>query len=175
MIVRLPVPPEILHRCQLLRAYLQPAVRTWMEQQARLEARRPSLDLDALRGAIRQRFASSLSSTPRQPSLTMSDPGVEALVVLIVLMLEQGYSGQIAAAQKAVAAAQADLNHQLAENEYAVGKQYLNQAAVEGLSGPRLRLNLNALEQRRAKLVEMLSSVYKSIVHMDNRIVQKMK
>jgi hypothetical protein len=55
-----PMPPEIGRRSESLHASLQPPARIWVKQQAEIEARRPALDLDALRGATRRRFAGSL-------------------------------------------------------------------------------------------------------------------
>lgn len=51
-----PVPLEVSRRSESLHTSLQPSARIWMQQQAQIEARRPALDLEALRTAIRRRF-----------------------------------------------------------------------------------------------------------------------
>jgi hypothetical protein len=54
-----PIPPELLRRFDPLHAALKPSAKAWVEQQAKIEAKRAKPDLNALRAAIRQRFASS--------------------------------------------------------------------------------------------------------------------
>ncbi len=72
-------------------ASLQPSVRLWVEQQAKIEARRSALDVNALRTAIVQRFAGSLPAAgSQQPSASLEDGGeVAEMAVLVILMMVQ--------------------------------------------------------------------------------------
>jgi hypothetical protein len=80
-----PVPPEIAKRAQTLRAALQPSAKAWIEQQAQIEAKRPAPNADALRAAIRQRFAASLSQgTPRQAGAPGGQIDVDAVVMIVM-------------------------------------------------------------------------------------------
>lgn len=74
-----PLPPELLQRASALHAQLQPSAKSWIEQQAKIEAKRPKPDLDELRSAIRQRFAAS------HPN----NAAVEAVAALVLLQMAQ--------------------------------------------------------------------------------------
>jgi hypothetical protein len=88
-----PVPPELLRRSANIRAVLQSSAKTWIEQQAKIEARRPDLDLNALQTAIHQRFASSLSPAGLRkpgPAAALQDNGaVAAVAVMVILKMVQ--------------------------------------------------------------------------------------
>jgi hypothetical protein len=58
-----PMQPEMTRRFAALHPRLQPSARTWVEQQARLEAQKPTPDIAALESAIRTRFAANTRST----------------------------------------------------------------------------------------------------------------
>ena len=70
--------PETLKHYQKLLASLQPSARAWIEEQAKIEASRPALDVPALKGAILQRFGGSApGTTAQQPNawqLTSAPP-----------------------------------------------------------------------------------------------------
>jgi hypothetical protein len=80
-----PVPPEISRRAESLRASLQPSARSWIEQQAQIEAKRPAPNPDALRAAIRQRFADSLAQKMSRATGTATAQGDIDAVVMIVM------------------------------------------------------------------------------------------
>jgi len=80
-----PVAPEVTQHAQTLRAALQPSAKAWVDQQAQAEAKRPSANADALRAAVRQRFASSLSQAKAgQPGVAASQMDVDAVVILVM-------------------------------------------------------------------------------------------
>ena len=80
-----PVPPEIAKRAEALRASLQPSARGWIEQQAQMEAKRPVPNADALRAAIRQRFADSLAQkTSRAAGAAAGQADVDAIVMMVM-------------------------------------------------------------------------------------------
>ncbi len=80
-----PVPPEIARRAQTLRASLQPSARSWIEQQARIEAKQQVPNADALRAAIRQRFADSLAQKASgQPGAPAGQMDVDAIVMMVM-------------------------------------------------------------------------------------------
>lgn len=114
-----PVPPEIAKRAETLRASLQPSARSWIEQQAQIEAKRPTPNADALRAAIRQRFAASISpGTSRPGGIAAGQADIDALVMIV---MEQ-------AAQDSAQ----DLQAQMQEmQEVAKQKQALRQIADE--------------------------------------------
>ena len=79
------MPPELLQRFEPLHAALKPSARIWIEEQAAVEAQRPRPDLNALRAAIRQRFAASFSPAASRPSVELNSSDVDA-VAFVVLM-----------------------------------------------------------------------------------------
>jgi hypothetical protein len=80
-----PVSAEIAKRAETLRASLQPSARSWIEQQAQIEAKQPVPNADALRAAIRQRFASSLSQgASRQGGIAAGQTDVDAVVMIVM-------------------------------------------------------------------------------------------
>jgi hypothetical protein len=80
-----PVPPNIAKRAETLRASLQPSAKNWIEQQAEIEAKRPAPNPDALRAAIRQRFAASLSHGAARPAgVPLGQMDVDAVVMIVV-------------------------------------------------------------------------------------------
>jgi DNA repair exonuclease SbcCD ATPase subunit len=50
------IPPEISRRVQILHSKLQPSVRAWVEQQAKLESQKPAPDAASIATAARNRF-----------------------------------------------------------------------------------------------------------------------
>lgn len=114
-----PVPPDVARRAETLRASLQPSARSWIEQQAQIEAKRPAPNADALRAAIRQRFAASLSQgASRQGGTGAGQSDIDALVMIVMEQVAQD-SAQ-------------DLQAQMQEmQEVAKQKQALRQLADE--------------------------------------------
>jgi hypothetical protein len=86
-----PLAPEMTRRFSDLHASLQPSARSWVEQQARAEAQRPTPDLADLQTRIRSRFASSLStakSSTGQKSASGQIPAgadVEAMAFIVLM------------------------------------------------------------------------------------------
>ncbi len=86
-----PLAPEMTRRFGDLHASLQPSARSWVEQQARAEAQRPTPDLADLQARIRSRFASSLStakSSTGQKSASGQIPAgadVEAMTFIVLM------------------------------------------------------------------------------------------
>jgi hypothetical protein len=82
------VSPVLLQRYQKFYALLQPVVRLWIDQQARVEARRPTHDMFALRNLIRARFAGSLDSlrwTRGTNGMLASDRVIDAILFLLLM------------------------------------------------------------------------------------------
>jgi hypothetical protein len=79
-----PVPPEVAKRAETLRASLQPSARSWIEQQAQIEAKRPVPNADALRAAIRQRFAASLSQGASRQAGTTGQTDIDSVVMIVM-------------------------------------------------------------------------------------------
>lgn len=96
-----PLPPELTRRFEPLRAALQPAARNWVEEQAKIEARRPHPDLNALRAAIRQRFPRSFSAAgSRQTGVTavqQSGGDIDAVVFLVLMQASQNAQADLQA------------------------------------------------------------------------------
>ena len=93
-----PVPPELRGAHETLRASLQPSARSWIEQQARIEAKQQAPNADALRAAIRQRFAASLSQrsiAPRRDRAGQSD--IDALVMIVMEQAAQDSAQELQA------------------------------------------------------------------------------
>jgi hypothetical protein len=85
--------PDLMKRYRPLIDSLQPSARFWAERQAKIEAKRPALDLNALRTAILTRFAGQLPSTdPLQPFAGLVDGGdvAEMAVIVILMMVQDG-------------------------------------------------------------------------------------
>jgi hypothetical protein len=90
-----PIPAESLRRFEQLHAALQPSARTWVDQQASIEAQRPKPDLGVLRAVVSQRFASSLSATGPGRAGSIAGPLNDGTVDAIVwLILVQSYQEQ---------------------------------------------------------------------------------
>jgi len=79
-----PVPPELLRRFDPLYAALQPSARAWVDQQAKIEAKRSAPDLNALRAAIRQRFPHSFASQAPGVSVAEKNRDVDAVAFLVL-------------------------------------------------------------------------------------------
>jgi hypothetical protein len=68
-----PIEPEMARRFAALHPKLQPSARTWVEQQARLEAQKPTPDVAGLGRAIRRRSAPNPRATARiRPAATLN-------------------------------------------------------------------------------------------------------
>jgi hypothetical protein len=90
-----PIPAESLQRFEQLHAALQPSARTWVDQQASIEAQRSKPDLGALRAAVRQRFASSLSATgPGRAGFSAGPLNAGTVDAMVWLILVQSYQEQ---------------------------------------------------------------------------------
>jgi hypothetical protein len=78
----------LANRNAALRQRVQPAVAAWITRQAKIESGRRAFDLNALRAAVRQRFATSLASAPgNRASLTVAQANmaIDALVQLVMM------------------------------------------------------------------------------------------
>jgi hypothetical protein len=82
---------EIVRRYRPVLDSLQPSARSWAQRQARIEAKRPNLDLNALSAAIIARFAGQLPSGGSwQPSAGLVGGGdVADMAVIVILMMVQ--------------------------------------------------------------------------------------
>jgi hypothetical protein len=83
-----PVPAELAQRKAGLQSKLQPAARVWAEQQAKTEMQRPSVDVNALEAAIRDRFATSLAGGGAHPGGPVGPGGgmdVDAMVMVVLM------------------------------------------------------------------------------------------
>jgi len=76
------VPPEMTRRFTVLYAPLQPSVRTWIVQQARVKARKPAPGERGLKMAIRSRFPALNATSPGAKDLNQD---VEALAFLVMM------------------------------------------------------------------------------------------
>jgi len=71
------------------------AARAWVEQQARIEAKRPKPDLNALRTAIRQRFPGSFSAPgSQQPGVTAAQNNSDIDAVVFVVLMQAAQDAQ---------------------------------------------------------------------------------
>ena len=87
-----PVPAQLEQRGAGLRAKLQPSARAWVEDQAKTEMQRPSVDVNALEAAIRQRFATSLAGGGVHPGGPVGPGGgadVDAMVTVVMMEIAQ--------------------------------------------------------------------------------------
>jgi hypothetical protein len=87
-------PPErVVRHAAQLSAALKPTAKSWIEQQARVEAQRPTPDMTALHAAIQQRFAESLSQPrpgqPKMPATATSQSDIDALTMLVMMQATQ--------------------------------------------------------------------------------------
>jgi hypothetical protein len=82
---------EIVKRYRPLIDSLQPSARSWAQRQAKIEAKRAALDLNALRTAILTRFVGQLPSAgPPQPFAGLVDGcDVAEMAVIVILMMVQ--------------------------------------------------------------------------------------
>jgi DNA repair exonuclease SbcCD ATPase subunit len=76
-----PIPPEMSRHFQAIYPKLQPSAKAWIDQQARMEAYRSSLDVAELNAAVRTRFANSNSN--------LSDMDIDAVVAIVMFELAQ--------------------------------------------------------------------------------------
>lgn len=91
-----PIQPEITRRFAALHPRLQPSARTWVEQQARVEAQKPAPDVAGLERAIRSRFAVNPGTTanPRAAanSRAIANPAgadIEAMAFVVMMQATQ--------------------------------------------------------------------------------------
>jgi len=79
-----PMPPEIARRSESLHASLQPSSRTWVQQQAQIEARRTAFDPDALRTTIRRRFAGTSATATAPAGTALQNMDIDAMVFMVM-------------------------------------------------------------------------------------------
>jgi len=122
-----PVPAELQGRSEKLHAVLKPTAASWVEQQAKIEEKRPAVDVNALEAAIRQRFASSLAvggavhpDGPVGPGGSGAD--IAAMTVLVMMQMVEDGDQDL---QEKMAEAQAQMQAKQAL------RQLLNQANAE--------------------------------------------
>jgi hypothetical protein len=122
-----PVPAELQGRSEKLHAVLKPTAASWVEQQAKIEEKRPAVDVNALEAAIRQRFASSLAvggavhpGGPVGPGGSGAD--IAAMTVLVMMQMVEDGDQDL---QEKMAEAQAQMQAKQAL------RQLLNQANAE--------------------------------------------
>ncbi|MFZ0821315.1 MAG: hypothetical protein WAM91_14700 [Candidatus Acidiferrales bacterium] len=82
-----PIPAEMKRRVEAMQLKLQPSARSWIEQQARIEAKRPAPDLPGLDAAVRQRFANS--------NKNLSDADMNAIVFVVLMQSVQDGEGDL--------------------------------------------------------------------------------
>jgi hypothetical protein len=82
---------ELMKRYRRFVDSLQPQARFWAERQAKIERRRPVLDLGALRMAVSQRFSGSLpsSGSPLPGSGLLDGGDVADMAIVVILMMVQ--------------------------------------------------------------------------------------
>ena len=108
MMIR-PVPPEIAKRAQMLRASLQPSAKAWIDQQAQIEAKRQVPNPDALRSAIRQRFADSFAEQmSRGLGTATGQMDVDAVVVIVMEQAAQDGAQDLQAQMQQMQAAMSE-------------------------------------------------------------------
>lgn len=73
-----PIPQEITRRSASLRASLQPSAKSWVEQQARVEAQKSAPDIAGLQNALRSRF----------PSLNSTNAAADIDAMIFIVMME---------------------------------------------------------------------------------------
>ncbi|HUK30181.1 MAG TPA: hypothetical protein VLV89_03645 [Candidatus Acidoferrum sp.] len=76
-----PIPPEMSRHFQAIYPKLQPSAKAWIDQQARIGAYRPALDVAELNAAVRKRF------DPTNKNL--SDMDIDALVAMVMFETAQ--------------------------------------------------------------------------------------
>jgi hypothetical protein len=87
-------PPErVVRHAAQLSATLKPTAKSWIEQQARVEAQRPTPDMNALHAAVQQRFAESMSQPrpgqPKMPATAASQSDIDAVAMLVMMQATQ--------------------------------------------------------------------------------------
>lgn len=78
--------PQVVHHAANLSARLQPTARTWILEQAKAQAERPTVELDALNSAIRGRLSSSRISGA---STGFAQQDVDAVVMIVMMQATQ--------------------------------------------------------------------------------------
>jgi hypothetical protein len=149
-----------------------------MEQQARIEARRPVLNLSALRAVIRQRFAGSLSpSTPQGPgpAQLQSESAAEAALLIILMMVQDGdndLNAKMQSAQAIMAAKQAMRNQM-----NLLDQQAAQDLTLPGTGGPRISTRGRSATPPpwTSLLNEIISTIYTGIRHTHFSVVQKLR
>jgi hypothetical protein len=63
-----PLSPEITQRYDNLQKHLKPSAKSWVDQQAKIEAQRNQPDMATLEEQVRQRFAASLDKKSKDPA-----------------------------------------------------------------------------------------------------------
>jgi hypothetical protein len=121
-----PIPVEIKRRLETLQSKLQPSARAWIEQQSRIEAQRPALDMQALNAAVRQRFSSS--------KLALSDMDINAVVSIVMMECAQNDETDLQNMMNQMQAINAqkqaarellnEMNQAAAQMQAQMGKQY---------------------------------------------------
>jgi DNA anti-recombination protein RmuC len=86
-----PLPQQLMQRYEPLHAALQTSARAWVDQQAKIEAKRPKPDLNALRAAIRQRFPGSFSA----PASLRQGGDIDAVVYVVLMQTSQNVEAKI--------------------------------------------------------------------------------
>jgi hypothetical protein len=151
-----PLAPGTTQRFSALHTSLRPSANAWVEQQARVEAKRPAPDLAGLRSQIRSRFTASLASPKpangQVSGMTSLPAGadIEAMVFIVLMQaandMDQDLQ-QIMAQVKAETAAkqklrdlQNQLNHEVASANGNMIKQPCRTAACAALPGELTQL-----------------------------------
>jgi hypothetical protein len=89
------IPQQMKIRAMATRAVLQPSAKDWIEQQARIEAKRPAPDVPALESAVRARFetrprasansAAKTNTMAPQPASNLAGADVEELAFVVLM------------------------------------------------------------------------------------------
>jgi hypothetical protein len=122
-----------LRRYQPFLDSLPPSAIAWMEHRAKIEAKRPTLDLQALRRAVWERFSDSLPQPGPEPKgigLQVGGDVAEMAVIIIMMMVQDGDK---------------DLNSEMAEAE------------AQMQAKQSLRALLNEMDQLQMQLIDRIS------------------
>jgi len=153
-----PVPPEIAKRAESLRASLRPTAKAWIEEQAQIEAKRPAPNADALRTAIRQRFADSLAQeAARRLGAAAGQIDVDAVVVIVMEQAAQDGEQDLQAQMQQMQAAmneKQELRQLLDEMQQAMAQMQASakNAACKTAFCQSLPSRLDGLSRSSAKL-----------------------
>ncbi len=153
------LPPEADRRFAALKAKVQPSAWSWIEQQARVEARRPTPDPAALKTAITHRFGADLPAVD-----------IDNLMFIVLFQANQDMEADL----RDTLARAKDAN---AAKDKARQDQQKLKSDLDSTSelGETESLRLQMAMDRRSKLIETLSNVLKKISDTGSSIIGNLK